>query len=149
MSFRPTLLILLVCALGLAFIPFRSLDCPFWDVWVVDEFGRPVPGITLRLSYRDYSAEAETHEVSITADRNGHAGFLSRTLSASLMRRLVFTLLSARTGVHASFGPHASVVAFGEGFEGVAVDPKKNVVEDWTGEPRSMESRIVVAREEF
>jgi hypothetical protein len=36
------------------------------------------------------------------------------------------------------------VFAFGNGLEGFDVDLKKDVVVDWTGEPRAMVSRITV-----
>jgi len=138
------LLILVVCAFGLSLIPFESLNSPAWDVWIVDQLGQPVSGMTVRLSYQNYSAEGEAHEVNTTADQNGYARFPPQTLRASLMRRRIFTLLSARAGAHASLGPHAHVFALGKGLEGVDVDPKTSVLVDWTGEPRSVESHIVV-----
>jgi len=98
MSLRRVLLILVACALGLAVIPFRSLNCPEWDVWVVDQNGQPVSGITVRLSYKNYSAEDETHEIDRTTDQRGHTAFAAQTLSASLVRRLIFILSSLRAG---------------------------------------------------
>jgi hypothetical protein len=132
-----------VVAVGVAFVQVSSLDCPAWDVWVTDPSGQPVSGVTVRLTCRNYSAERESHEMDAITDAQGHVAFVARTVRASLGRRVVATLSSATAGPHASFGPHASVFAFGNGLEGFAID-KQDVVEDWTGKPGHMESRIVV-----
>jgi hypothetical protein len=129
----------------LSFIPFKSLNCPDWDVWVVDQAGQPVAGMTARLSYRNYSAEDTSHEVDRVTDQQGHASFGAQMLSASVARRFVTIFTSALAGVHASFGPHASVFAFGKGLEGSDVDLQRNIVVNWTGNPSRMESRIVVS----
>ena len=64
---------------------------------------------------------------------------------SALGQRIRALLSSAAGGAHASFGPHAYVLAFGNGLEGFAVDKQKNVVVDWTGKPGHMEPRIVLA----
>lgn len=145
MSARRRFWIIAAVATGVAFIPVRSLNCPAWDVWVTDQGGQPVPGVTVRLTCRDYSAERDSHEIDATTDGQGHVAFGARTLSASLSRRVVAMLSSATAGTHASFGPHASVFAFGKGLQGVDIDKERNVVVDWTGKPDHMHSRIVVA----
>jgi hypothetical protein len=132
-----------VALLLLAAIPIRSLNCPAWDVWVTDERGQALPGVTVRLTCRNYSAERDSHEMDAITDQQGHVAFSARTVSTSLGSRAVETLSSAMAGTHASFGPHATVFAFGKGLQGFAID-KQNVVVDWTGEPGHMESRIVV-----
>jgi len=45
--------------------------------------------------------------------------------------------------VHASFGRHSYVFTFGEGLEGSPV--RDGYVEDWTGLPEHVESRVVEA----
>ena len=131
--------------LGLGLFPFASPQCPTWTVTVVDKSDRPVSGLTVRLSYQDYSAESESHEVDKITDQRGSVTFSGQKLHASLFRRCYYTLLSARAGVHASFGPYASVIAFGDGWEGSAVDAKGNVL-FWRGKPMRMGSRIVLDR---
>src|SRR5437763_1736829 len=122
MSARQKVLLLIVAgAVGLGFVPFSSLNCPAWDVLVVNESGNPVAGVTVRVSYQNYSVEKVGHEIDRTTDERGHAAFVAQALSASLARRCAFTVRAAAQGVHASFGPHASVLAFGNGLEGVAV----------------------------
>lgn len=141
---RRTIWTIAAIATGVAFIPVKSPGCPAWDVWVTNQSGQPVSGVTVRLTYQNYSAEQESHEIDAITDVHGHAAFSAQTISASLGRRIVATLLSARAGVHASFGPHASLFVFGNGLEGFAID-KQNLVVDWAGKPGHMESRIVVS----
>jgi hypothetical protein len=134
-----------VIVVGIALIPLRSLDSPAWDVWVTDQSGHPISGLTVRLTYQNYSAEDKSHETDATTDASGHAAFSAQTLRASVARRAVMMLSSATEGVHAGFGPHATVFAFGKGLQGFAIDEQRNVVVDWTGKPDRMESRIIAA----
>jgi hypothetical protein len=90
--------------------------------------------MAVRLSFQNYSAEGQSHDVDLISDENGEAKFPAETLRASFVRRCVFTVLSARAGVHAGFGPHANVFVFGNGLQGYAVD-SRDVVVDWTGNP--------------
>jgi hypothetical protein len=101
--------------------------------------------MTVRLSYENYSAEDESHEVDLITDQKGLITFPGRTLLASMLRRCYYTLLSARAGVHASFGPSASAFAFGNGMEGSALDSKGNIL-FWRGTPSQLQSLIVVNR---
>jgi hypothetical protein len=101
-------------------IPIPYLASPVWQVAVVDEAG-VVEGMTVRRVYQNYSTEAEGHEDDQTTDRQGRATFAAKWSSASIARRCVFTAFSALAGVHASFGRHAYVFAFGNGREGYAV----------------------------
>lgn len=133
-----------VAAIVLIFVPIRSLSSPAWEVWVRDQSGHPVSGITVRLTYRNYSAESEAHEADAVSDAVGHVAFSPQTISASLGRRIVAIMSSARAGVHSSFGPHASVFAFGRGLQGFAVAEPRDAVLDWAGGPNHMESRIIV-----
>jgi hypothetical protein len=145
MSAVKMLLILAAIGVGAAFVPLKTLECPYWDVWVTDQSDRPVAGITVRLSYRNYSAEHESHEIDEITDAKGHVKFNSRSITASVGRRIAVILSSAQAGVHASFGPHAYVFAFGHGLEGSDVDNSKGVLVDWTGKTDHMQSRIVVS----
>jgi hypothetical protein len=122
----------------------RYLASPRWEVWVVAENGQPLSGINVRLAYEDYSAEGQGHELTMTTDQTGHALFLPQYERASFFQRVFYTLSSATAGVHASFGRHAYVFAFGGGYEGDAVSGK--YVTDWRGFPGTMESRIVAKR---
>ena len=134
-----------VVVVGVTLVPLRSLNSPAWDVWVTDQSGHPVSGITVRLTYQNYSAEDKSHETDATTDPLRHAAFSAQTLSASMARRALMMISSATEGVHAGFGPHATVFAFDGALQGFAIDEQRNVVVDWTGKPDHMESRIIAA----
>ena len=125
-------------------IPVRTLSCPAWEVQVVDKDGHPVSGMTVRLSYQNYSAESQSHEVDAITDQQGHASFEAHSIRASVATRTLAILSSARDGVHADFGPHAYVYAFGRGLGGDPID-KHGYIVNWTGSPSRVESRIEVA----
>ena len=114
---------------------------PLWEVWVVDANARPLAGMTVRLSWQNYSAETSGHEEDRRTDENGYVAFPARKFRASISDRFLGTIRSASGGVHASFGPHAYVFAFGQGLQGSAVTGE--YVADWTGKPDRMQSRIV------
>lgn len=143
MSRRTLIAVVCFVLMGFCFLPMPHLVCPSWDVWVVDPSGTPQRGTTVRRSYQDYSLEREGHEEDAATDATGYAHFAKRESRASLISRFFGTLHSAMTGgVHASFGRHAFVFAFGNGKQGQAVSGK--YVTDWTGSPEHMQSRIVV-----
>ena len=124
--------------------PITYLASPRWDVWVVNEDGHPLPDINVALRYVNYSAEGESHSAVLWTDGNGHVLFPEQYAKASFYRRVLYTISSAQAGVHASFGRHASVFAYGNGYEGFPVNGQ--YVEDWRGSPASMQSKIVATR---
>jgi len=122
-------------------IPFSYQICPSWDVSVVDKSGNPVPGMTVRLSHQDYSVESASHEEDRTSDAQGRVSFSERISRRAYASRAAGAVLSALSqGVHASFGRHAYVTAFGHGLQGS--DLSFGVLTDWTGEPNHMSSKI-------
>lgn len=125
---------------AITLIPIPYLASPRWEVWVVTESGAPIEGMTVRRVYQNYSTEIEGHEEDQITDKQGYASFPPRWSSASTVRRCLFTLLSARAGIHASFGRHAYVFAFGNGREGNAISGQ--YLTDWTGKPAQMKTRI-------
>src|SRR5258708_4939394 len=112
-------------------IPYRA--APDWKVWVVDESGKPFPGMTVRLEYENYSVESTGHEEDQTTDEQGYAQFKGRRRWATTLQRCFYTGLSAMALAHASFGLHDWVFVFGKGLEGDALSGK--YVTDWTGQP--------------
>jgi hypothetical protein len=121
--------------------PITTAQSPFWEVWVVNEAGQPIEGMTVTIHYENYSAEPEGHSEQKQTDAGGYVVFSPRSLKASRWRRIVTTIQSAGAGVHASFGPHAWVMTYGNGLEGMAVS--NGYLTDWTGAPPRMVSRIV------
>ncbi len=125
----------------IALWPTGYLASPRWEVWVVTQDGQPIQGINVRLVYQNYSAEGRSHEITLMADESGHVLFPPQYERASIIQRVFYAISSAQGGVHASFGRHAYVFAFGGGYEGDAVTGK--YVADWRGDPESVQSRIV------
>jgi hypothetical protein len=124
--------------------PTSYLASPRWEVWVVKDDGRPIPQINVRLVYKNYSAEGESHEVTLRTDENGHVVFPQAYEKACLLQRAFYTMSSAMAGVHASFGRNAYVFAFGGGYDGSAVTG--NYVANWRGNSNLMQSKIVANR---
>jgi hypothetical protein len=130
-----------VLAIFLLSFPIPYLASPAWNVLVVDEAGRPIPGMTVRLVYKNYSIEGDGHEEDRISDEHGRVTFPIHYLSASTLSRCYYTALSSTAIAHASFGPHSYVFAFGNGLEGSAISGQYET--DWTGQPDHMESRII------
>ena len=130
-------------ALGL-FYPVHYTAAPSWQVLVVDELGKPIEGMTVRLTYRNYSVEPKGHEVDATTNSQGYVQFPKRRSSATLAHYIAFSALSLTDGVHASFGPHANVFTFGQNREGSA--SSADLETDWRGAPDQLQSRIVARR---
>jgi hypothetical protein len=136
------LLLLIVALATAASTPVAYLAAPRWDVVVVvDDSGSPIQGMTVRRVYENYPTEAQDHEEDRITDRQGQASFPPRSANASIARRFLFTIRAAQTGVHASFGRHAYVFAFGRGREESATSGQFEA--DWTGSPPNMSSRII------
>lgn len=121
--------------------PTATAQCPMWEVWVVDESGQPLQGMTVRLTYQNYSAESESHSEDLQTDTKGYVLFHPQSLRVPRVQRVLAIVRSAMAGVHASFGPHAWVWTFGKGLEGVAVNDGH--VTDRTGAPPRMASKVV------
>ena len=122
--------------------PISYLGSPRWEVVVVNSEGQPLRHASVRLVYQNYSAEATGDEITLQTDENGLVLFPAQYRTATLIQRGYYTVVSASAGVHASFGRHAHVFAFGDGYEGDALDG--NYVFDWRGHPESIHSKIVV-----
>jgi hypothetical protein len=122
--------------------PWSYLSSPRWEVTIVDKEGKPCAHVNVRLVYQNYSAEDASHEMTLQTAESGQVVFPSTNGKANLMARAFHTALAARDGIHASFGRHASVFAFGDGFEADVVT--NGYVVDWRGSPELMQSRIVV-----
>jgi hypothetical protein len=135
------LVILLIALILFLAWPVTTAQSPYWEVWVTDEAGHPIEGMTVSLTYQNYSAESDGHSERKQTDSGGYVVFSPRSLRATRLRRIITTIKSAGAGVHASFGPHAWVWAYGNGLQGDAVNDGH--LTDWTGAPPRMVSRIV------
>jgi hypothetical protein len=125
-----------------AFLPVTTLAAPDWSVCVVNESNRPVPGVLVRESYQNYSAEYGGNEEDKYADARGCVHFAPKLTRASVVRRLIAIARSATAGVHASFGPYDYVTAFQGGARGD--DVRGGYEYAWTGSPRHVDSSLVL-----
>lgn len=77
-------------------------------------------------------------------DQRGNASFDAQRVRRPRLIRWGGNVINVVTqGVHASFGCHSYVFAFGNGLEGSPV--RDGYIEVWHGTPDHMESRIVAA----
>jgi hypothetical protein len=132
-----------VAGLILGAWPMSYLASPRWDVWVVTADGRPISDANVALHYVNYSAEGESHLEILRTDQSGHVLFPEHYARASVLRKVFYTISSAQAGVHASFGRHASVFAYGSGGGDIGTPVNGQYLEDWRGNPKSMQSKIV------
>jgi hypothetical protein len=113
-----------------------------WVVTVVDEHGSPIKGMTVRRTWQNYSVEATGHEMDRQTDANGNATFPVQKTDYSMLSQVAGTMSALiHFNVHASYGPHASVFAFGKHLEGTSITGE--YLADWTGHPSSMQSRTL------
>ncbi len=122
------------------FIPVTQLNCPAWDVDVVDEAGKPVLNVEVDLTYQNYSAEGERHTAKAFTDANGHASFPPQTLHAFVGQYVFYSAKMAPALVHASYGRFAWVFAF------VPDESMSNDPYYWQGSPDRVHSRLVLKK---
>ena len=147
MSMKRSCLVLFCLACGALLYPEEQIVCPKWSVSVVGESGDPVAGITVRRSCQDYSVENTAHQDDATTGAEGRVTFGEIRIRTPRLLKWVGNVTNFVTlDVHASYGLHAYVFAFGKGLEGspVSTPVSKGFVEFWTGSPERMESSIVV-----
>ena len=90
-------------------------------------------GVFVRQVWQDYSVESSSHEQDTYTDENGYVSFPERTVRAPLLFRVLGVILNtASLGVHASYGPSAYVLAYGEIVNGKRLEGSAHYEE---GEP--------------
>jgi hypothetical protein len=123
----------------------ETLVSPRWDVWVVDETGRPVAGLNVTEVREDLSCESVDHSETMFTDRHGHVQFHARYMKWNPVKCGVYTTGDIVTFGKRGHGRHASITA-GEA-EGVLfgknVDSSGHVIE-WHGSPEHLTSHIIV-----
>jgi hypothetical protein len=123
-----------------AFWPVSSPANPRWEVYVVDQAGKPARGLHVLMTWEGNSENGENTEQTLLTDQNGYAVFASRNVKIA-----AWITIAAKIFPHAllpsNFGPLAAVSAFGE-------DAKGNKVASdfayWDGNSPNMQSRLIV-----
>ena len=110
-----TVLVGLIGAGVVSLYPARSTVSPAWTIRIVDTAGNPLSGAFVRQVWKDYSVESASHEQDAHTDENGFVSFPERTVRSSWLARTVGVISNTVSlGVHASYGPSAQVLAYGD-----------------------------------
>jgi len=113
---RITQIIVVVLILLFLNIPFETVAIPEWKIRVVNELGLPMPGITIRQHWNNYSFDlsaTDGKEEDKVTDSNGNVTFLARKDRESLLfRSIAFVLDILKIGIiHSSSGVHATILS--------------------------------------
>ena len=104
--------------LALAFIPIPQIVAPAWTVRTITKARKPLPGVTVRENWQQYSLEASSHEEDRLTDSKGEFHFPRRTHCSTFIGRFAGCVRQfAQTGVHISCGADSHLVAFGPGID--------------------------------
>lgn len=144
---KEVLFILAALLLAGSLFPIPYLASPEWTVTVVDESGKPLQGMLVRLDYENYSVENTSHTQDLTTDSAGKVTFPEHRLAATTLSRAYYTTRDLTALAHAGFGSNAYVNAFGQGLQGEA--ESNGVTTFWTGHPAHMESTIIAKRKDL
>src|SRR4030095_11958829 len=105
----------MLCGAIASLYPIESTICPAWTIQVVDQNGQPLGGAFVRQIWQHYSVESTRHEQDAPTDANGYVSFPERTVRASILSRVLGAIVNMLTrGVHAGYGPHTYVIAYGK-----------------------------------
>jgi hypothetical protein len=126
----------------------ETLVSPRWDVWVMDERGKPVAGINVTQIRENFSCEGVDHSETLFTDSHGHVQFHARYVKWNPVKCTVYTTGDIVTFGHRGHGRHASITAGdSEGMLfGKNVDSSGHVIE-WHGSPEHLTSHIIVRRQ--
>jgi len=95
--------------------PKGELVVPAWKIQVVDEAGKPLRNVLVRQVWKHYDIRDSDHEADDRTDENGFVSFPERREAhVSKLTRTKNRLKNMREfGVHASYGVHADIIAWG------------------------------------
>ena len=114
-------LIRLIVVIGFAayaLVPVDVVIAPAAVFTVVDPLGKPVQGAKVSEIWYHYSLSKHGDEEIFSTDNTGRVEMPRRVVRASLLRRFVGCLGQyTSTGVHASCGPDAMVVAWSGNYQ--------------------------------
>ena len=102
--------------------PFKTTIVPDWQLRVIDETGAPVRAIKVTEHWQHYLLESSAHEDLQQTGDDGSVKFPDRAIRASLLRRLLATIVRlTKSGTRAKREPYASVVVWGSNSHETAV----------------------------
>ena len=129
----PRKIVIAIVALltGVLLYPFKIIVVPEQRALVVTNAMHPVRNSWVRQTWYNYSLERTWHEEDLPTDCNGRVTFPTRTIRASLLRRMLGPLASiAGQGVHASFGVRSDMFPLPKGgtISSAVVQPQRGEI---------------------
>ncbi len=103
-------MIILVVGSAALLYPFATGEVPSWRIQVVDQHGKPISGIGVREYWGNDSVDYRDSVQDSMTDDKGFVTFPARTVTATLLRRVLYPLQNLSGGTHSSWGPHATVI---------------------------------------
>ncbi len=137
----PRRTIFLVCAAVVVLLlvyPFNVTVAPEWNVKVVDERGRPVPGAHVLRFATQWTLHFQ-HNETVCTDYDGTAHFPRLAVRANIVTR--FSKWVAQLGPHSSLGPDVKVGVERMGYGDL---PGDNTTANWNGWTSRMNSQFTL-----
>src|SRR6266567_9077613 len=97
------LAVVVLILLALAMVPRPHLVGPDWDIYVVDQDGKPMPGVRMRIYETNPTIEDSAPDIVRTTDVQGHVFLPKRVVRVSTLRSAYGTLKQIPFFVHAEF----------------------------------------------
>jgi hypothetical protein len=125
--------------------PFNVTVAPEWNVKVVDENGKPLPGAYVS-EFASHGTLDFEHNEAVCTNVNGEAQFVRHSVRASVLTRISRRVL--RFNIHGGLGPHVAVgvdrLGYGDMPTQIPMPDFNGLV--WYGSPRRMSSRVVLQK---
>lgn len=135
---KPKTLAMIALVVVLLVFPFKVTVAPEWNVKVVDENGKPLPGAYVEEFARQWTLDYDHHE-AVCTNSNGEAQFPRETLRVGVAVHA--TKWVSRLGPHVSSGP-VDIVAVERLGYGPMSD--ENIKAPWNGLANRVTSQFVL-----
>lgn len=87
--------VLVILLALLLLYPFETTVVPEWKIRVVNETGKPMPGILVNEGWREHSIELHRNEQALVTDGEGYVYFPRRGVRACLLHRTVGKVITS------------------------------------------------------
>ena len=103
---RRVAIVVIVVSLAVALVPRQHLVGPDWDIYVVDQDGKPMPGVRIRIYESNPTVEKDAPDIERETDSKGHIFLAKRYVRVSTLRSTYGTLKQLPYFVHAEFNAY-------------------------------------------
>ena len=133
--------------LVLAIVPRRHLVGPDWDIYLVDQDGKPMPGVRMRVYESNPTVEENAPDIERTTDAQGHVFLPKRVVRVSTLRSAYGTLKQIPFFVHAEFNAYGyASIECPPGYGHANVNEPGSQGAVWYRGPERTASRVVLYR---